>query len=407
MIGRLAGQNGLAGTVERNMRLSSKQINKTINYVIFMAAYFMQVYVDGRYIAHGQEPTVMKVLKYALVALGIFWGLLQLYGKRRIVFLRELCNILLTVAMFLIVSLFLILLRDGDLGLCLDYTIRYSMSVLYAFVLLNTLDFDDVYRLMTYALAVSVFGFFLETGNALLNWSLYSKMSFSGSYSPFESHYFAAPSINCCAFFLYYRKNKLLSVISFIFVLLTFKRPQIIAAVIFLVMPLFVDPNKKIKKSTHTVMCVATVLCTILWYYFMMPECEWIIEAITGQSTEAFTSGRSSLLRDVVSSSYKMAGLGSSSVVIGRTIEMDLVMFMLEMSLPVMAIFVFCFASLSGRRIYAVAVMAYRLFSAMTGSGLYNITGMLLLYLFFGSVNYLQPDKLKQIERKWIRIKFR
>jgi len=391
------------------MKLTVKQMNKKINYIFFMAAIFVQAFVDGYYIADGNEPMAMKVLKYALVAGGIAWGLLQIFRRKHFVFLKELRNVLFAVLTFLLVSLFLILFRDGDLGTCLELIVRYTMSILYAFVLLNVMDFDDIYRLMAYSLAVSIFGFFLEIGTVLFDPSFYSKISFYNSYSPFESSFFAAPSINCCAFFLYYRKNKLISLTSFLFVPLTFKRPQIVFAVIFLLLPLFVDPNKRVKKSTHWLMCLGTVIATVLWYQLMLPESEWIIEGIMGRSTQSLTSGRSTVLRNVLDTGYRYGGLGSSSLVAGRSMEMDLVAFMLEMSLPVLALFVFCFASLSGRRIYTVIVMVFQLFSFMTGSGLYNIMGMLLLYLFFGSVNYLQPDALRMTERKrkWIRIKFR
>lgn len=391
------------------MKLNAKQLNKTLNYTIFIAAFFVQIYLDGNFVAHGQEPMAMKVLRYMLIAVGIGWGILQLSSKKRFVFLRELRNMLVAIFTFLIVSLILILFRDGDLYFCLELTLRYLMSLLYAFVLINLMEFDDIYRLMACALLLSIFGWFLENGNIIFNFSYYSRISFAGSYSPFESSYFAAPSINCCAFFLYYRKNKWLSLLSFLFVLLTFKRPQIIFAIVFFLLPFFANPNKPVKKSIHFAMCIIVIICTVFWYWLMMPEYEWLIEAVTGQGTHALTSGRSIVLRNVLDAGYISRGLGSTNLLVGRGIEMDLVAFMMEMSFPVMALFVFCFASVSGRKLYPVIVMLYRLFSAMTGSGLYNVMGVLLLYLFFGSVNYLNVDALQKTERnrKWIKIKFR
>jgi len=374
--------------------LGRKQINRISNLLIFAAACFVQTYTDGRYIAAGQEPVLLKLLKYGLIAVGILWGFVQLTGKRYFVFRKELARLLLVFFLFLIWSLFLMLFRGGNLGGCLEYILRYCMSVLYAFVLLNLLEQKDICRLMACALTMSVFGFVLEKGGALLDWQNYARIAFRDSYSPFESSYFAAPSIHCCAFFLYYRKKKMWALVSFLFVLMTFKRPQIVFAVIFLLLPLFTDPDRQIRKSTHFCLCAGTVAAVVLWCWLMLPQQEGIVQRLTGQTAAAFTSGRSTVLRRVLDSGYQMGGLGSSALVMGRTIEMDLVMFLLEMSLPVMALFVFCFASLSGRRLYAVAVMVFQLFSMMTGSGLYNVMGMLLLYLFFGSVNYLQPEVL-------------
>ena len=56
------------------MRISKGQINKVLNYILFVATFFLQSYVDGKYIAYGDEPTNLKVAKYVLLGAGIIWG---------------------------------------------------------------------------------------------------------------------------------------------------------------------------------------------------------------------------------------------------------------------------------------------------------------------------------------------
>jgi len=386
------------------MRVKVEKLNKLINYILFMAAFFLQAYVDGRYIAFGSEPFALKMLKYLLLGSGILFGILQLVGHKRFVFLRELCHVLIAIGTFLVVSLALLFFRDGDLSFCLELIMRYSMSVLYAFVLLNVLDFQDIYNLMVYFLAVSIFGWVLQIGDLFLDLTQYTKISFANSYSPFESHYFAPSAMNCCAFFLYYRKNKWTQIVSFLFALMTFKRVQIVFAVALLLIPMLINPNRQIKKGTYVAFCVGIITLTVGYYLALLPENEWIIEALTGQTAVQFTTGRSNVLQTLLVSNYRMGGLGTTEAVLGRGIEMELISIMLEMSFPVMVIFVFCYASVAGRKVYSMLVMLYLMVLLMTGSGLYNVFLWTIAFLFFGSINYLKTEEFRP-RRKWFRIR--
>lgn len=380
------------------MKVSKKQLNKMLNYILFVATFFLQSYVDGKYIAYGDEPTNLKVIKYILLGCGILWGFVQVLGKKHLVFLRELRNVMIAIGTFLVVSLVLILFRGGDLAFCLELIVRYTMAIAYAFVLLNVLDFEDIYRLMVFYLVISIYGWALQKGGALLDWNTYMQMSFVTSYSPLESHYFAPAAMNCCVFFLYYKRNKWTQVISFLFALFTFKRVQLVFAIAVLLLPIIADPNRKIKKSAWYLFCGGVILAALCYLALLMPEQEWIIESVTGMSTEDFTSGRSTLLRWLLDSDYQMGGLGTSEAVLGRGIEMELLSIMLEMSFPVMVIFVFSYVSVAGRKLYAMLVMLYLMVLLLTGSALYNVFMWTTAYMFFGSINYL---KLVEYSPKW------
>lgn len=380
--------------------------SKKIQYILFMAVFFLQAYVDGKYIAYGQEPFSLKVIKYLLVGGAIVLGLWQLLRRKRFVFLWELRNVLISISTFLVVSLVLILIRDGDLGFCLELILRYALSIFYAFVLLNLLDFEDVYRLMVFFLIISIWGWILQKGDRLLDIATYTKISFENSYSPLESHYFAPSAMNCCAFFLYYKKNRWTQIVSFLFALLTFKRVQLVFAVALLLLPLLADPNRMLKKRTVTLFCVGIILLALGYYAALQPEYEWIIEGLTGQTAQKFTTGRSNSLRTVMESGYKMSGLGTTEAILGHGIEMELISIMLEMSLPVMVLFVFCYVSVAGRKVYPMLVMTYLMVLLLTGSGLYNVFLWTTAYLFFGSVNYLKTKEFHPIRRARIRLKW-
>lgn len=388
------------------MRIKVSKINKFIHYILFMAAFFCQSYVDGKYIAYGEEPFLLKILKYLLVGSAILLGFLQIRNSHQYVFLKELRNVLISIGAFFLVSLVLILFRGGDLGFCLELLMRYAMSVAYSFVLLNIFDFEDIYNLMVYFLFVSIFGWILQIGDIILDAAQYLQISFQNSYSPFESHYFAPSAMNCCAFFVYYRKNRWTQIVSFLFALMTFKRVQLVFAIALLILPILLNPNHQLKKGTVIFFALGIIVLTLGYYVALQPEYEWIIEGLTGQTAEKFTSGRSTLLRTVLNSDYKMGGLGTTEAILGRGIEMDLISIMLEMSLPVMALFVFCYVSVAGQKVYAMLVMAYLMVLMMTGSGLYNVFLWTTAFLFFGSVNYLKTKEFHAV-RRWKQIRFK
>lgn len=387
------------------MVIRKKQLNKVTNYVIFMITFFLQAFIDGYYIAHGSEPFILKLLKYSMFTLGIGWGMIQLTRKKHNIFLRETVSILFANTCFLIISLFLILFRDGDFGFGIELLIRYSLPVLYAYVLLNLLNFEDIYWLMEYLLVVSTIGWFLEKGDSIFNLSNYAVISFSNSYSPFESHYFAPAAINCCAFFSYYREKRWNRILSFVLVLLTFKRPQIIFSICFLFLPNFLDPNIRINKKIRNIGCIAVIIITVMYYLMLQPENEWIIQKITGQTARDFTSGRSSVLQRLIGYGYKAGGLGTSENILGRGIEMDLISIMVEMTPLALIVFVVCYTSISGEKLYSVLVMAYLMLFLLTGSGLYNVFLWTPAFLFFGTVNYLKTSKCSIRKIIWPHIK--
>lgn len=386
------------------MRMRADNLCRMVNSTFFIGAFFLQSFVDGYYIANGVEPALLKEIKYGLVLGGILWGFLQLSGRKRLVFVKEFRNVLFAVVTMLLVSLLLILVRGGDLMFCLELTLRYAMSVCYAFVLLNVLRFEDVWNLMVCFLLFSVFGWILQMGERLLDASLYLQISFADSYSPFESHYFAPSAMNCCAFFRYYRKNRWTQVVSFLFALMTFKRVQIVFAVLLLLLPVFFDPGRQLRRGTRVMFCVGIVALTLCYYCVLQPEGEWILQKLTGQSADVFTMGRSTLLRRLVDSGYRMGGLGTSEAVLGRGIEMDLISIMVEMSFPVMVVLICCYASAAGRKAYAMMFLLYLMVLMLTGSGLYNVFLWTIAFLFFGSINYLKPEPFPRRRRR-IRIR--
>ena len=117
--------------------------------------------------------------------------------------------------------------------------------------------------------------------------------------------------------------------------LLTFKRPAVVFAFILLIAPIFIDVDLKISSKIVFLGALLCVLTTFVWYWLLLPQNEWLIFKLTGDTAAHFTQGRSLTLLSVLRSGYKPAGIGTSYNVVHRIIEMDLIQFYLETTIIV------------------------------------------------------------------------
>lgn len=367
---------------------------KKISTFIFALAFFLQSFGDGYYIAHGLEPSILKVAKYGLFVLGIVWGTYSTSGKDFHCYQKETFRILIAQFAIFIISLTLAIINNGNISNIFDQVFRYCIAILYAYVILNSFSLHEIYKLMEYIMIVSIGGWLLEKGTDIFTMANFSSVSFFDSSSPFESSYFAAPSINCCAFFMYYRKNRFVTVISFLFVLLTFKRPAVVFAFILLIAPIFIDVDLKISSKIVFLGALLCVLTTFVWYWLLLPQNERLIFKLTGDTAAHFTQGRSLTLLSVLRSGYKPAGIGTSYNVVHRIIEMDLIQFYLETTIIGLIIIVFAYIFSAGNVLYALIFMAFQMLSCLTGSGMYNAFGWVPIFITFGCINYKKDSNL-------------
>lgn len=373
------------------MRISYKKINT----IIFVIAFFLQAYIDGVYIAHDINPIFLKALKYAFFLIGIIWGFICMKDRKITCYVKETFGIMMSICSIFILSLCLMIINGGKLDSSLELTFRFSIAILYAFVILNVYKLDDIYQLMIYVLCISIIGWIWEKGIEIFANTDLNSISFVNSFSPFESSYFAAPSINCCAFFMYYRKNKIISVIAFAFALLTFKRPAIVFSFVVLLLPYFFNVNRQINKYVIFIGKIMCIVATIVWYNLLLSKNEIVFNKLINDSAVHFTQGRSRIFNNVLETGYKAAGLGSTNNIVGRGIEMDLIQFYLETTIVGLTIIVFAYVSAAGKNFYALLLMGFHMFGCLTGSGLYNSFGWVPVFVTLGCINYKDSEEFQ------------
>lgn len=381
---------------------------KLINSILFISTFTLLSYTDAVFVSQEIEEGFIINLKYATLFLGISFCLLQIFLKKKIFlknnmsleFSKELKNIFFVVTVFLFLSLCTSLFHGRFTTNTIEELIKIIIPAIYAFCVLNTFNFKDIYNCMVVVLFVSLWGYILEVGLETFTGDNIRSIKYSDSFSPFESHYFAGTSIALCAFFMYYRKNKIYSALSLIFALLTFKRVSVLFALIFFLLPLFFDVNKFINKRWINIIRVFFVCATIVYFFLLSPHFSDVFVSLFNSDVNDFTKGRSNYIEKIINGGFTSYGFGSSTEFIGKSIEMDLIKIYIELSIIGLIVFVFNFWNIAGNKLYTNIFMFYNFVNLLTSHSLRNVFSWILSYIIIGCILYKQNNDLTYLKYK-------
>lgn len=220
-------------------------------------------------------------------------------------------------------------------------------------------------------------------------------LDFKSSYSPFESSFAAGASVAFCVFFTYYRKNRVITIFSLIFAILTFKRLAVLFAIFMFIVPYFIDVNKKVDNKYKNFIKVVFIILTVLYYQMLLPQNSNIFQSIFKESQDKFTMGRSSFLRDLLAKEYVCSGLGSTSEIIGKGLEMDLIRILLETSGLGLIIFIFGYWECAGKNIYTYLYMLFQFLNLLTSHSLGNPFNWILSLITIFCITYKKQENFK------------
>ena len=248
-----------------------------------------------------------------------------------------------------------------------DYTIntyiilfKVVLGILFTYSIINTFKINDIYDIMKWMLFFSIIGYVLQVGINNFTLGNIKKMNFFESYSPLESHYFSGPFLASASFFSYYRKKKIYLIISVIFTILTFKRLAIIFAIFLLVLPYFINIDKKIKKKYVYVLPIIFVFLTLGYHELLQPENKEIFYKVFHDTPSHYTMGRSSRLNVVENNNFKSYGLGSAGSELGlEMLEIDFIEIYIELTIIGLIIFIFGFWSICNGQLYCIIFMCF------------------------------------------------
>lgn len=400
--------------------LNNINIIKILNYFFFISSFALFSYTNAVYVANRIETGFIVNLKYVTLLLGVGFCFWQIWFVRRcnfpeiksLLFFREFKKVLSVILIFLFISLCFSLF-NGELSNNTSVElVKLTIPIIYAFCILNTFQFKDIYNCMVFVLIFAILGYLLEIGIETFTLNNFQLISYEKSYSPFESHYSAGLAIALCTFFMYFREKPIFKYISLIFVILTFKRMSIIFAILFLILPKFLNVDRKIGKKSNFILKFL-ILCSVYMYYWLLqPSFSYWFEKLFNKDVDYVTMGRSSYLDSIINNGFTSFGFGSSTEFLGRSIEMDLIKILLELSIIGLIFFIYHYWDISGRHIYCTLYMLFIFCNLLTSHSLTNSFGWILIYITIGTILYKRGNdpsyvkykrKFKNYRIVWVR----
>ena len=372
-------------------RMSDCDVLNGLTVVFFCLTYIFLGLTDGLLVARGVDAgNILVRLKYYLMILTVACSLLYaVVHKRFNIFWKETKQLLIIVIVFALISGFEIITVGAYTSDVLDSLIKLALPVLLAYGVLNTLTYRQLQISMVIVLGFSIAGYVCELLFGGFSSASLSEMDYATSSSPTESSIFAGISIILCAFYCYYRNNTVLTVLSTIYAIATFKRLAIIFAIAFFVIPIFVDPNKKVPSYIRQIMKMVFLCGTGIYYLLLLPQSGRIFEELFHQSQDQYTMGRSSFLRTLLSTNYQSYGYGSSAIVIGRSLEMDYLQIAIELTPIALFIFINGYWSILGNNLYLTIFMLFQSFNFLTSHSLNSNYAWGIAFIFIGMVIYM------------------
>lgn len=383
------------------MRLKKIRTFEFLNCLIFIMIFTFRSITDALFIANGEENSFLVNVKYILIVLAIIFCFLQ-KKKENNILKKELRNIIIVVVTLLFISLITAMINNKFYMETFESVFKMILPIIYVYYFINVMSFEYIYKAMVGALFGSFVGYVIEIGTGNFTMSNLKMLDFSSSYSPFESSFAAGASIAFCVFFMYYRKNKLITIFSFVFAILTFKRLSVLFALILIILPKIIDVNKKVNKKYRLLCIWGFILLTIIYYNLLLPQNSSAFYKIFGDTQDSFTMGRSSFLRTFLSKGKFYPGLGSTTAILGKGLEMDLIRIYLETSILGLSVFVWGYWNYSGDSKYTYIYMLFQFFNLLTSHSLSNSFNWILTLITISCITYKKHEDFKFIKIKGV-----
>lgn len=363
----------------------------TVNLWIFVMAIIIQVFT-----VNYESAGFISYLKYIICLIGIMssFYIMRRTSKSRVM-RKDIETLLVVPIVFVAITIVKSIMTLTFSQRTIIEFLLIVIPMVYGYCLINTLSANQIEKAMMITLIISFIGYLYNLGmtpsNIIKNLMM---SSFSESESALESSQFAGISIALCLYYLYYRKNKIGTVVSFVFVIFTFKRLAILMAIAMLFLPKLIDVSKPVGKKWFRVIIVGVFLCSIGYYFAMIPRNGRILQNILKINLNQFTMGRFwrfSLLYD--NPNYVNYGLGSTYTYLmskwGFALEMDICRLLFEVSWLGVAVFIYCFFSFVKKNWYCTILMMYLFLNMITSHCLASMFSWLVVYMTIGSIEYL------------------
>ncbi len=361
-----------------------------MNMLLLLSSFMAKTYVDALFFTQGIINWTLQI-KYIISFAGIAVGIIQLFFVKDKVFKKEFTRLCVCIGTLIAMSLAISLFAgriSPEIG---EDIFKLVFPVLYAYVILNLFSYEDIMFAMKAILWICVSSYILEIGITNFTPANFLSMNFATSYSPFESNNNSVLSFVLAAFFTYFPAGRLYKYSSIIFAIMTFKRVTVIFALFLLVVPIFVNIRATLKPIWRNLLIVSFVLVPVAYHFFLTGGGDELSQALFGQDIAVLVSGRNYFLDSLALAGYESFGLGSSTEIINRNLEMDLVKFYIELGIAGLAVFVYGYFTIAGNSLYSLFLMFFVFFKMLTSQFLTQNFPMIILFVIYGLMLYKEP----------------
>lgn len=379
------------------MMIKLKFSLKKLNRILFCLIYIFKVFTDVLLVGNGQGG-ILVAMKYILMLLSIALSLLILVrenaGGIPKLFAKECWYILQVIILFGLMSLILAIIRGRltnqtivDLGYIL-------LGIVYSYCIVNTIEINEFNRCMKIILIASIIAYVIEIGTENFNYANLMDISFNDSHSAFESSFSASMSMILCFYFSYFRKERIWTILAFVFCLATFKRLNVLFAVFFLIYPIFFNKDGHIDKRIIFAFKIIFIIGTIFFFWIYQYKNASIFEDVFKTTATKFSTGRNIYLNRLLTGGYKSYGYGSSTDFLGYSLEMDFIKIYVELGFVALAFFISRYYDFTGTNIFCFWFMTENMLNFLTSHSLASAFNWALRFAIIGYINYRNSEYL-------------
>ena len=377
------------------LKVKRKNLLTDVLYVLFVLCYLIVLLIWG------MGSSFSQIRYYILIFATVVAGVSLILEKKSKIYGKNLLLVVPLGLLFLAISLQRA--REAQHALLFRTYVQISLIVLpalYAMFLLNLLKMESLIKLMEMTLICTVLVYFWEPGHGILdflNIKNWMGISIIHSRSFTESDICSETFFNLFLFFNFYRNasgkeinskyTKVFYNISLIFTVLCFKRLAMLVVVCVIILNKVIDWRGSISKHFAPVMALFFSIATVLYTELMKGN------LFPGFDIYNFTTGRNYIFSLWQRKNYMSYGYGSSMVLIGRYLEMDLVQMYLELNIIAVFVFAYVYFKIARANVYSILIMTYAFLNMLTASSLPGSLSWIVAFLTIASIS---SDKCKQ-----------
>lgn len=398
------------GRQMKTVRLSKAV--RVVNISLFIIALAFKGVVDGLVI-NNDPNSPLNLAKYIVLIICILVYSYEIHlGYRssgHSIFVHEFQTLMvMMVGIVMISTARSVIASEFTIATVKEYA-YWGIPILFSFCAVNIFSLQDLQFCAKAAVVILGISYIVQIGfdtfsfNNIMEAITHITLSGgnnSSSTSAFESNSFPDVFMSLFFFFSYFKKkNYLWLVISLILVILTNKRLMIVFSVIILI-AIFL-PKPKWKQShflfQHLWLIMSTFFLTMpfLVMYSMKEDVEFKILLKTGINMADFWMGRDVMVNNIIQSSFRSFGLGSTFQFQGSLLEVEGVKIYLEIGIVGLALVVFSYWRIVRKDAFCMLMMTYNFININTSTSISTGTFSWIFYLILiGVCLYYKRDYL-------------